>query len=182
MQSEMQNQLFLHLPLNQAKRYMSPFLGWEEVVRRFPNTTADIEEAVRCFACDRYAGAVFHAMLVAEFGAIEVGRLVAVGDPKPGWPGTIREMRRIVHGTKHGGQPKPLTPLEHKHRNFLEQLLPLMESVQDGWRHKISHADNRIVFLSGEFSFQVAEEITTATRGFMRRLAMDLPSDESAKP
>jgi hypothetical protein len=164
---EMKERLFLYLPTERARYYQRPFDGWEEAIERFPQVRADVEEASRCFACDRYAGAIFHAMLIAEVGAIEVGKLIEICDPKPGWPSTIREMNRIVHREKYSD----LKPVEKNHRDFLGQLLPLMESMQDAWRNKISHVENKLVLMSGEFSPQITEEIIVATRGFMRRLA-----------
>jgi hypothetical protein len=167
---EMKNNLFLYLPIERAKWYLAPKEGWQEVIKQFPKTVIDIEEAGRCFACDRYAAAVFHGMQIAEVGAIEIGKLIEINDPKPGWPSTIREMKRIVQKEKY----QDLKPVEQKHRALLEQLLPLMESMQDGWRHKISHVENKLVLLSGEFAPSVAEEILNATRAFMRRLATTL--------
>lgn len=169
---EMEDHLFLFVPSDRAKWYTTPRDGWEQVTARFPGIELDIEEAARCYACDRYAGAVFHAMLVAERGAIEIGRLIELNDPKPGWPATIREMQHVIHRTKY----EDLKPVQQKHRPLLTQILPIMESMQEGWRNKISHVENRLVLMTSEFSPQVAEEILIATRAFMRRLATDLPT------
>jgi len=168
---EMKEHLFLYVRTERARYYQRPLDGWEEAIERFPQVRADVEEASRCFACDRYAGAIFHAMLVAEIGAIEVGKLIGIDDPKPGWPSTIREMNRIVHREKY----PDLKPIEQKHRDILGQLLPMMESMQDAWRHKISHVENKLVLMTGDFNDRVAEEILIATRSFMRRLATEMP-------
>jgi hypothetical protein len=168
---EMQDELFMYIPRHRSSYYTEPLKGWEEVVKTFPRTILDIEEASKCLACERYAGTVFHMMLVAEVGAIEVGKLIEINDPKVGWPSTIREMKRVVYKEQH----QNLRPAEQKYRALAGQLLPIMESMEQGWRHKISHVDNKIVLLSGEFSPQIAEEILIATRSFMRRLATDLP-------
>jgi len=66
-------------------------------------------------------------------------------------------------------------PVEQKHSKLLEQLLPLLLAIKSAWRDKISHVDNKVEWLDTDFSPQVAEEIMIATRGFMRRLAEDLP-------
>jgi hypothetical protein len=168
---ETQNTLFLKVDYRRKTFYEEPLKEWEEVTRRFPAAVSDIEEASRCYACDRYAGAVFHAMLIAERGAVEIGKLIEINDPKPGWPSTIREMDRIVHKAKYDS----LTALEQKHRPLLERLLPSMQAMQTGWRHKISHVEGRLVLINGEFSQQTAEEILIAVRGFMRNLAGELP-------
>jgi hypothetical protein len=173
---ETRNVLFLQVERRRKTYYEEPLSGWEEVTKRFPAAIPDIEESARCFACGRYGGTVFHAMLIAERGAVEVGELIEIKDPKPGWPSTIREMDRVVHRAKYAD----LSPVEQKYRPLLTKLLPTMQAMETGWRHKISHVEGRLVLLSGEFIPEIAEEILTATRGFMRSLAIELP--DPAKP
>jgi hypothetical protein len=168
---EMESHVFLFVAQEREKWYKDPRNGWEQAISRFSNTVEEIEECSRCFALERYGAAVFHAMLIAEIGAIEIGKLVQINDPKTGWPATIREMTRIVRKSKWD----ELSPLEQQHRAFLEQLLSSMESMQSGWRHKISHVENKLVLMTGSFKPEVAEEIIVATRGFMRRLATEMP-------
>jgi hypothetical protein len=50
-----------------------------------------------------------------------------------------------------------------------------MLAIKDSWRHKISHVENKLNWMDTDFSPQVAVEIISATRGFMRRLATDMP-------
>ena len=164
---EMKRSLFLHIPKKQAEMYEHPLKEWEPTPARFPDAILNIEEGMKCFALDRYGAAVAHMMLVAEFGAIEVGKLVELNDPKPGWQSVSRELKRIVQTDAYS----KLKPIEQKHFKLLEQLLPLMLAMQDAWRHKIDHAANQLILLSGEFQNYVAEDIISATRAFMRRLA-----------
>jgi hypothetical protein len=146
---EMKRTLFLHIPKKQADMYEDPLKEWDPTPTRFPETIL---------------------MLVAEFGAIQVGTLVGLNDPKPGWQSVSRELKRIV-------QPvAKLNPAEQKHFKLLEQLLPLMLAMEHAWRNKVDHAANQLVLLSGEFQSYVADEIISATRAFMRRLATDLPA------
>ncbi|MGC2755473.1 hypothetical protein [Candidatus Binatus sp.] len=168
---EMNRTLFMYLPRERARYYLEPLKDWESVTDRFTDTIHDIEEAAKCFACDRFDGAVVHMMLVAEFGALEVGKLLELNDPKLGWPRVSKELKRITSADF----PK-LSPIEQKHFPLLEQISPLMLAMQNAWRHKVSHAGNRLVLLKGEFQPFVAEEIIFATRAFMRRLATDLPT------
>jgi hypothetical protein len=170
-QRELKRQLFLYVASDRAGWYQNPTKDWEEVVKRWPPMRDDIEESAKCFACDRYAAAVFHVMLVAEAGAIEIGELIQIGDPKRGWNSVLREIDRILHKTKFAD----LKLVEQQHFKMLEQLWPLMQGMRDAWRHKISHVENKAVLLTGEFSPQIAEDIIVATRAFMRRLAVDMP-------
>jgi hypothetical protein len=112
---------------------------------------------------------VFHVLLVAEFGVIRVAELLHVGGDKPGW-GSLERLVRI-----NAKAWKERSPLEQEHSDFLKNVLPLAIAIKDSWRHKISHVDNKLEWMDTDFSPQVADEIISAARGFMRRLAADLP-------
>jgi len=167
---EMHSVLFLLIRPEYKKWYMEPAKGWEDAVARWPKITINVDEMSRCFACERYAGAIFHALLIAEFGLIGVCDLFRCSGDKPGW-GCLERLQRI-----RDKSPKDRTDLELKHFNLLEDTIPLLQAVKDSWRHKITHVDNRLVWSDTDFSDHVAEEIIFATRGLMRRLAHDLPS------
>ncbi len=166
---EMKQNLFLSVPQERAIYYTTPLREWEQILSRFSKLASDVEECSRCFACDRYAGSIFHALLIAEFGVIEVAKLFGVEGDKPGW-GALERLERI--NTK---PHKDKSDLEKKHAQFLGNVMPLMLAVKDSWRHKISHVENKLIWMDTVFSPQIAEEIISATRGFMRRLATDLP-------
>jgi hypothetical protein len=174
-QRELKRHLFLYIAPDKEHWYRTPAEGWEEVIKRWDHVRDDIVEASKCFACDRYAAAVFHVILVAEAGAIEVGKLIEITDPKPGWNSVLREMDRILHRAKF----PDLKPSEQEHYKLLEQLWPLMQGMKDAWRHKISHVENKLVLMTGDFSPQIAEDVIVATRAFMRRLVIDLPVSEN---
>jgi hypothetical protein len=166
---EMQSHLFMFFTPEQAEWYLSPSKGWEEVVKKWPQTAIDIEESSKCYACDRYAAAIFHTLLVAEFGVIQLAQLLGDVDPKPGWA-MLDRLEKIIR------KPYPQrSPLEQQHSKLLDNTMPLMQTVKDSWRHKITHVDNKLKWLDGDFSPQLAEEIIKSTRGLMRRLAEDMP-------
>jgi hypothetical protein len=171
MRREMASHLFLYIPRDQAERYQKPREGWEEVVSRFPSAIIDIEECSLCFACDRWAGAVFHAVSITEHGIIEFGKLLQLNDPKPGWQSVSREVDKILNRTKYAD----LSALHKQHFKLIEQVSPLMLAMNDAWRNKIGHVANRLILMSGEFDDRVADDIVRTTRSFMRRLATDLP-------
>jgi hypothetical protein len=171
---EMKRALFLYVPQERSPLYLEPLKDWETAIKRFDKATLDIEEGLKCFALDRYGGAVFHMMLVAERGALEVLPLTGSTDPKPGWRSVTTALEKITQRTPY----TQLTAGQQKHLPFFEQILPMMLSIQRAWRDKISHVDNRLVLLSGDFQAYVVEEIISATRAFMRRLAGDLPSED----
>lgn len=47
---ETEARLFFSVSAQEAEHYEHPTLGWEEVIKRFPNAQEDIEEAYKCFA------------------------------------------------------------------------------------------------------------------------------------
>ncbi len=169
LRAEMQSSLFLFMYPDRARYYTDPLREWETVLARFPKMGIDVEESSRCFACDRYAGSIFHVLLIAEFGVIQVAKLFGVEGDKPGW-GALDRLEKI-NDKKYAER----SDLEKQHSQFLGHVLPLMLAIKDAWRHKISHVENKLVWMDTVFSPQIAEEIISSTRGFMRRLATDLP-------
>jgi hypothetical protein len=130
----------------------------------------DVEEASKCFALSRYAAAIFHSVQVVEVGVIELGKLVGVTDPLPGWSATTNRLQNII---KKGHEAR--TPFERQHFAFFEQIQGTIEGLKNAWRNKVSHAYDKLTLLTADFSPDVAEEILFATRAFMRRLATDAP-------
>lgn len=162
---------FLSVPSDNMYLIETPEKDWETVVERFPKTRIDIEECSLCLVCSRFGAAIFHVLLVAEFGVIEVAKLFGVAGDKPGW-GSLDRLEKILK------KPYPeRSALEQQHFELLKQVLPLMLAMKDSWRHKITHVDNKLEWLDTDFSSHLAKEIISAVRGFMRRLATDLPKD-----
>jgi len=82
---EMTTSVFLHLSAEQAGTFKNPTEEWQEAILRWPKVRGDIEESLRCLALDRYAASVFHILLVAEFGVIQIATLFGVQGDRPGW-------------------------------------------------------------------------------------------------
>ena len=167
---EMKTMVFLFIPADRVGWYKRPTEDWSEVIARWPKTEGDIIESSKCFALDRFAAAIFHILLVAEYGVIQVGDLLNESGDKPGW-GCVDRLQRIL-----GKKYQDRTPLQQKHSQFLKECVDMMISVKDSSRHKITHVDNKLDWLDADFSPQIALEVIAATRGFMRRLAKDLPA------
>jgi hypothetical protein len=167
--SESKLHLFMYLAPERVRFFSDPTQGWEDVAKRWPEVAYDIKESSVCFALDRYAASTFHILQVAEFGVIKICDLMCVSGDKPGW-GCVKRLRAIVD------KPfKDCCPLEQQHRKFLTDLVPLMEIVMKSWRHKLDHVDNWLKWLNTDFGPENAEEVRTATRGFMRNLSRELP-------
>jgi len=170
LEDELRSHVFFHLTPQEAEIYEKPVLHWNTVITRFPKTKTDIEDSSKCFAFGMYAAAVFHILLVAEYGIVELGKLFLPAGGRPGW-GDLERLEKISDK-----KFEDKTPFEKKHSNFLKSLMPLAFGIKDAWRHKLSHVDNKIVWVETDFSARTADEIITTTRGFMRGLAKDLPA------
>jgi len=170
LESDLSREYFLELSQKEAELYKSPAgPDWRDAIWRFRRIKYNVEEANKCFALGRYGAAVFHILLVAEFGVIEVAKLFGVEGDKPGW-GSLERLEKI-----NKTHPKERSLIELEHAEFLKNVIPLASAIKDSWRHKISHVDNQLEWVDTDFSPQVASEIISATCGFMRRLAADLP-------
>jgi hypothetical protein len=168
-EDEFGKHLFLHLTLKEAEDYQNPEKNWEKVTGRFPKVRYNIEESTKCFALGRYGAAVFHILQVAEYGVIQVAKLLNVEGDKPGWGG-LKRLKDLIE------VPFPKrSALAQQHSKLLDNVVPLALVIKDSWRHKLDHVDNQIVWVDTDFSPEVATEIITATRGFMRKLALELP-------
>ena len=167
---ELKAGLFFGIPLQKAAFFSQSRDGWEEVIDRFPDSVSEIEEMGKCFALSRYAGAVFHSLLIVECGVLDLGAYIEVTDPKRGWDATCRKLKSLVDGG-HSNLPSKFTG----QFNFLEQTNQCIQAMKHAWRNKVNHIEGKLVVLGSDFAPDVAEEIMLASRAFMRRLATEMP-------
>lgn len=177
--AEIQNRLTDELSLSfffklsqERKTYFDePFKDWVDILKRFPDTIGDIEEMNKCFALCRYTAAMYHAMQIAEGGAIELGDYIGVTDPRKGWGPTEKKLHQIIAD----GHSKLPTTLAGKFE-FLEQMNREIDSMVLAWRHKLDHAANHLAIVpNAVFTPDIAEHIMKAVRVFMIRLKEGLP-------
>jgi hypothetical protein len=166
---EMNAVAFLYIPSDDAKIYRFPLENWEKVVGRWPDLKGDITESARCLALDRYAAAMFHILLVAEFGTIQVCKLLGVAGDRPGW-GCVEKLQAIKDK-----EYKSRSPLEQEHSTLLKNTLDGIMFLKNA-RHIIMHTDNKGDWLAREVGPQSADEVIRAARNLMRRLADELPA------
>ncbi len=153
-----------------AEYYEHPFATWTGVSKWIPDAMQDIEEAGKSFALERYGAAVFHLMRIAEYGAIELGKLAGSTDPKSTFGSSLDLVLRIVQNTTFSD----LSPEIQKHFNFLQAILPQMYAVKNAWRNKADHAGGRIVPTESQPSREVAASIYSATARLMYMLSSEL--------
>lgn len=168
---ELTCEFFLQLTLSEADRYENWRKGWETVLERLPEATRDVEEMNKCFALARYTASMFHALQVAEWGAIKLGEFIGVTDPKRAWRATEKRLRELVDNG-HNNLPESLAG----RFEFLEQMNREIDSMVLAWRNKVDHAANRLAILPNtDFTPDIAEHIIGAVRIFMLRLLEGLP-------
>jgi hypothetical protein len=168
-EDDLKSEVFMHLSIQEAALYNYPNREWEQVIQRFPETQIDIEECSKCFALERYGASLFHVLLVAEYGIVKLAKLLGVAGDKPGW-GALGRLEKIAQ--------KPYrdrSPLEQQHSSVLDGMMPFAHSIKNEWRHKISHVENKLQWQDTDFSPKMAGHIISAVRGFMDKLASDLP-------
>lgn len=171
-EDELSLRTYLALEPTEAERYTKPLEGWEEVVMRFENSKRDIEEMNRCFALCRYTASMFHALHVAEWGAVALGTYIGVSDPKLGWGPTERKLRELLKA----GHLKLPASLTGKFE-FLEQMGREIDSMVLAWRHKVDHAANHLAIVpNAEFTPDIAQHIIDSVRVFMNRLVDGIPT------
>jgi hypothetical protein len=168
---ELKGRSLWSLTVREGEYYNKPLEGWREVIDRFPATITDVEEMNKCFALCRYTASIFHALQVAELGAIELGIYIGVTDPKKGWGATEKKLREIMK-FGHSNLPSQLVGKFE----FLEQMSREIDSMTLAWRHKVDHAANRLAVLPNtDFTPDIAEHIIGAVRVYMLRMADGVP-------
>ena len=168
--SEFKSKICFVLPLTSQTLCEEPFKGWEEILAAFPDARDDVEQMNRCRAFGCESAAVFHVLLVVEFGLIKLGKFVGVDDHKPGWDATCNAVAKILQNGPCGAAPEILN-----HFSFLELVNKDMQSMKLAWRNKVSHAANNLALLTSDFKPEVANKIITAAHGFMLLLATEGP-------
>jgi len=168
-EDELKAQFFLHLDLKEAVQFQNPEAEWQKAINVFPKIRHNVQECAKCFALQRYGASVFHVLQVAEFGVIKLADVFGVSGDKPGW-GSLQRLQTL-RSTPYSQR----TGTAQLHSKLLDEFVDLAIVMKDRWRHKLDHVDNQIQWFDTDFSPEVAQEIILATRGFMRKLASDLP-------
>jgi hypothetical protein len=168
---ELEGQFFLALSPSEADRYEHWNEDWAEILIRFGGATRDVEEMNKCFALSRYTASMFHALHVAEWGAICLGDFIGVTDPRKGWGATEKKLRELIK-SGHADLPASL----NGKFEFLEQMNREIDSMVLAWRHKVDHAANHLAIVPNtDFTPDIAEHIIGAVRIFMQRICEGIP-------
>lgn len=171
LESELKRRVCFMLPRSSQKLFENPCDKWERILGVFPDAQSDIEEMNRCMAFNRYPAAVFHVLLVVEYGIVSLGKFVGVTDLKPGWDATSNAVEKILKTGRKGASLQVL-----KNFAFLELINKDMQSMKMAWRNKVSHAASHLTLMTSDFKPEVAEKIISACHGFMLLMATEGPN------
>jgi hypothetical protein len=163
---ELSTKLFLQIPHSRKALLDTPLAGWDSIMKRFPECIRDIEEMNKCFALSRYTASMFHALHIAEWGAIALGDRIGVTNPRKGWGPTSAKLSELV---KEGHKNFP--PMLAVGFEFIEQMNREVETMMLAWRHKVDHAANALAIVpNAEFTPDIAEHVGKSVKVFMTRL------------
>ncbi len=165
--------VFFVMKQDKVNYYEKANLFGDSVFNKFPSANFDIEEAGKCFATTRYTACVMHLQRVLEVGLKSYGNYLGVAclanSTQPSWNKVLDQTRKEMKERDDKLlTAKNWTSTEEK--EFCEGVQPFLEAIKVAWRNPSMHADKI-------YSEEIAEDIFSAVKRFMRHLAEHL--DES---
>jgi len=153
-----ENIKFVHVRSEVARYFDEPNLFGEQVTDRFPTVTHDVADAGKCLALGQGTATVFHLMRVMEIGLRALA--APLGIPyAPSWESYLKQINAKIN-EDHKNKSEEWKIGEPFYRDLAGDLL----IVKTTWRNPTMHPKAR--YMPDE-----AEQIFSAVRAFMRRLA-----------
>jgi hypothetical protein len=126
LQDELNAGLFVMIARSRADYFSQPDLLGSDVTSKFPDANADIAEAGKCFAAERYAGCVFHLMRVMEVGLLRLANRFKIPVTGKTWGQIIGTVQVIL------GQRKK-TPRGKQAAVKYDSPITYFWNAKDGW-------------------------------------------------
>lgn len=159
---EMEDHLFMYIPVARAERYDQEQAFGAEVFKNFPSTTFDIKEGGNCFASARFTACVFHLMRVLEVGLVTFAKLFpSVPTNKENWQQIIEKIESEIRAMPQAATKAP--DWKEKMEQYAQTANNFM-FFKDAWRNYTAHA-------RGKYTEDEADGIYRNVRGFMQTLA-----------
>jgi HEPN domain-containing protein len=160
---ELDPYFFLFIPESKVKYYDSASPFGEEVTKKFPKATEDIDEAGKCYAVGRYTACVFHLMRVMEIGVQSLGKKLGISKPtEREWQPILNDVNGAIR--KLSNPPTPITAKQKKVRNNYAQAAVYLENVKNAWRNDVMHP-------KATYTDEEAEEVFRTVKVYMQYLA-----------
>jgi hypothetical protein len=160
---ELNARFMLMLTLDEAKHYEIPTKGWESVLKAFPSTESDIEEANRCYAVGRSTACVFHLMRAMESPLKALASTLGIVKHSPTWEAYLSKMTsqiQLMFPDK--------TKAHAEKREYFTALEGHIRAIKSGWRNPTMHD------LAKMYTPEMAQELLVHVRAFMRHAAIEL--------
>ncbi len=155
---ELKRRSFFQLKPDVAAYFEAQHPFGDQVFQSFGSTAHDIEEACKCFACERHDATVFHLMRAMESPLRCLAKTLHV-KYSPGWAGYLNRVDKKLRN--------PKTKVPKARREFLGNASVLLWAVKDAWRNETMH-------LEKQYSPEQTAEIFRSVRAFMVHLATGL--------
>jgi hypothetical protein len=148
----------------------SPLFG-AEVNAKFPSVSYEIEEAGKCYALGRYTATVFHLMRTLETGVDALAKCLGIPDPIKNsdktWGAILRNVKNELTRRATAGWTNAAD------KQFFDEVYASLDAVRTAARNPVMHVERKYVDYE-------AEDIFTAVRGLMRKVASRM--DENGRP
>jgi HEPN domain-containing protein len=135
LRDELENRRFLYIPDRNVERYESNSLFGDKVAKKFAKSTADIQEAGKCFAAGRYTACVFHLMRVMERGVQRLGKKLKVTIPveEKDWGKISTHINGALNRL-----PNSTVQEKRVHTRYTKAAVYL-DNVREAWRNPTMH-------------------------------------------
>ena len=163
---ELRGKLFLYIPAEQAKYWPTQtqqFPFGETVADRFPSANFDIGNSGHAIAVELPTAAVFHLMRVLEIGLTALGKVFAVSLAYTNWEPALAQIESKIANMRSDPVWKALPDCKEQ-QEYYSQAVSYLRTVKDAWRNYTMHT-------RGKYDNNEAEQIFTAVKGFMQKLA-----------
>jgi hypothetical protein len=176
LQDELKAVMFLSIPTEAASLYMEPRPFGEQVAIAFPSASADIEEAAKCLACERYTATVFHLMRAAErmMRVLAWDRRASVQTTNgKECPIDLATWEQVIKAVKHevdkiAGWPRTKGEIRTQALEFYNSAMEEFRAFKDAWRNHIMHGRRAYIANDAE---QVMEHVKRLATTLSTRLS-----------
>jgi hypothetical protein len=160
---ELKSRTFLLIETSKSSLYENATEGWEEIVKHFPSSQRDVEEASKCLALDRPTACVFHLMRVLEPALGAIAKALGVQKQSPAWNAYLTAFR-AAYTAKFVAK----TAADKDSIAFYSGLEAHLTAIKDAWRNPTMHA------VETSYSESEALDIYRAVGAFMRKVSTQL--------
>jgi hypothetical protein len=157
---ELKSKKFIAIPFAKVRYFENKELFGPAVNHAFPNAIEDIDEALRCFAVERWTACVFHLMRVMEIGVKTFGKHLRIREKLLNKPwGNI-----LIAVDKKLNSIVPNTAKKKAIKVACAEAAAYLHHVKDAWRNDTMHPKNT-------YTEQQAKRLIVCVEDFMKKLS-----------